>query len=82
MTDFSDSTMLKILRKIVFSVDESQTGKFFVKRNGKILATPLLIALCFIELSDVAFAVDSVPAVFGNYARLFYCIHIQYLGPF
>lgn len=35
---------------------------FFVKENGRALATPLFVALCAVELTDIAFAVDSVPA--------------------
>ena len=39
--------------------------KLFVIENGKRLATPLFIVLLFIELTDVVFAVDSIPAIFG-----------------
>ena len=39
--------------------------KFFVVEQGKHLATPLFIALLVIETTDVAFAVDSIPAVFS-----------------
>jgi len=35
---------------------------FFVRDNGRALATPLFVALCAVELTDIAFAVDSVPA--------------------
>ena len=38
---------------------------FFTTENGAKIATPLLLCLCVIELSDVVFAVDSIPAVFG-----------------
>jgi len=40
-------------------------GKFFVKIDGKKLATPLFIVVVAIEASDVVFAVDSIPAIFG-----------------
>jgi tellurite resistance protein TerC len=39
--------------------------RFFIIENGKRLATPLFIALLVIETTDVAFAVDSIPAVFS-----------------
>ncbi len=39
--------------------------KFFTRENGKLFATPLFIALLFLELTDVIFAVDSVPAIFA-----------------
>jgi tellurite resistance protein TerC len=39
--------------------------KLFTIENGKRLATPLLIVLLFIEMTDIVFAVDSIPAIFG-----------------
>ena len=39
--------------------------RFFVKIDGRIWATPLLVALLFLEMSDIIFAVDSVPAIFA-----------------
>lgn len=45
--------------------DHFNHEKFFTLENGKHLATPLLLALIVIELSDVVFAVDSIPAVFA-----------------
>ena len=38
---------------------------FFTKKGGVWHATPLLIALVFLEMTDIVFAVDSVPAIFG-----------------
>jgi tellurite resistance protein TerC len=38
---------------------------FFAREDGKLMVTPLFIALAFIEVSDVIFAVDSIPAVFA-----------------
>ena len=39
--------------------------RFFVREEGQRLATPLLLVLLLIEISDVTFAVDSIPAIFG-----------------
>ena len=39
--------------------------RFFVRREGRTWGTPLLVALLFLELSDIIFAVDSVPAIFA-----------------
>lgn len=44
---------------------EYHGGKFFVRHAGQLLATPLFLVLLVIELSDVTFAVDSIPAIFG-----------------
>src|SRR6202162_3615510 len=38
---------------------------FFVRENGRLLATPLFLVLLIVEISDVTFAVDSIPAIFG-----------------
>ncbi len=38
---------------------------FFVREAGRLHATPLLVALLFLEMTDIVFAVDSVPAIFG-----------------
>jgi tellurite resistance protein TerC len=47
-------------------VSESYHGaSFFVRENGQLLATPLLLVLLVIEIADVTFAVDSIPAIFG-----------------
>jgi len=39
--------------------------KFFIRRNGLLFATPLLLALIMVEISDVIFAADSIPAIFA-----------------
>ena len=45
--------------------DTMEGEKFFVRRNGVLFATPLLLVLIMVELSDVIFAVDSIPAIFA-----------------
>jgi tellurite resistance protein TerC len=52
-------------RRFIPTTDGYRDGKFFVRENGRFLATPLFIALLAIEVTDLIFAVDSVPAVFG-----------------
>jgi tellurite resistance protein TerC len=44
---------------------DAPAGKFFVRREGRRYATPLLLALATIEATDILFAFDSIPAVFG-----------------
>jgi len=44
---------------------ELQGHKFFLKKEGRLHATPLFLALLFLELTDIVFAVDSVPAIFA-----------------
>ncbi len=53
-----------MLRRKLIPVSDTYDGdKFFVVKEGVKMATPLLLALAVIEISDVAFAVDSIPAV-------------------
>lgn len=40
-------------------------NRFWVRQNGKLVATPLLVALIIVETTDIVFALDSVPAVFA-----------------
>ncbi len=54
---------LGLLRRIMPVTDELDGQKFFTRLNGKRAATPLLAALFVIEITDVIFAVDSVPAI-------------------
>jgi tellurite resistance protein TerC len=69
--DLAQNPVLKFLRRHIRVTDELHEGRFLVRlRNpasGQLLryATPLLLALVLIELADLVFAVDSVPAVFA-----------------
>jgi tellurite resistance protein TerC len=57
--------VLNLARKL-FSVTENYEGaRFFVRRNRRLLATPLFLVLLMIETTDVLMAVDSIPAVLG-----------------
>ena len=63
--DPSQNKILQWLaRKIPLST-EIKGKNFFVREGGKLVGTPLLLCLLFIEISDIVFAVDSVPAIFG-----------------
>jgi tellurite resistance protein TerC len=53
---------LKIVRKLVPVTKDYEGGKFFVRRAG-LYATPLFVVLIVVETTDVAFAVDSIPAI-------------------
>lgn len=41
------------------------SDNFLVKQNGQLLVTPLLLALILVEISDIVFAIDSIPAIFA-----------------
>ena len=61
--DPAKSKAMKIFHRFVPSTDELDGQKLFTRVNGKRLATPLLAVLVLVEITDVVFAVDSVPAV-------------------
>ena len=63
--DLSDNPALKLLRRIL-PVSKNYDGeKFWTVENGKKIATPLLMVICLVALTDVIFAVDSIPAIFA-----------------
>ena len=61
--DPRQSFILKLLRKVMPIKTDYHGENFFVLENGKRMATPLLAAVMVIEMSDLIFAVDSIPAV-------------------
>jgi len=56
--------IFRALRKII-PASPVQSGEFFIREDSRLLATPLFLALVLIEISDVLFAVDSIPAIFA-----------------
>lgn len=61
--DPAKSKAMKIFHKFVPSTDRLDGQKLFTLENGKKVATPLLAVLVMVEITDVIFAIDSVPAV-------------------
>lgn len=57
--------LIRIFRKFMPVTHKIEGKEFFVRKEGKTFATPLFIALLFLEATDIIFAVDSVPAIFG-----------------
>jgi tellurite resistance protein TerC len=57
--------VVRLLRRIMPVTPGLHGQRFLVKIEGRWHATPLLVALLFLEMSDVIFAVDSVPAIFA-----------------
>jgi TerC family integral membrane protein len=57
--------VLRWARKLFAFTEDYQGSAFFVRRQGRLMATPLLLVLVMIETLDVLFAVDSIPAVFA-----------------
>ncbi len=63
--DLANNGLLKFLRKHIRMTDDYHGEAFFVVKNGMRYATPMFLVLVFVELSDVVFAVDSIPAIFA-----------------
>jgi tellurite resistance protein TerC len=63
--DLDENPALKLLRKLL-PVSKNYDGEnFWTVENGKKIATPLFMVICLIALTDVIFAVDSIPAIFA-----------------
>ncbi len=59
------SRLLAFLHRVVPGTTRLDGRRFFTREGGRRVATPLFFALAVIELSDVLFAVDSIPAIFA-----------------
>ena len=63
--DPEKNPMIRLFRRFVPVTPEFHGQRFFVRLNGVLHATPLFIALLFVEVTDIIFAVDSVPAIYA-----------------
>ena len=63
--DLSDNPVVKFCKGMIKTSDSYDGNNFWTVENGVKVATPLLLTLAVVEVSDVVFAVDSIPAVFG-----------------
>lgn len=63
--DLENNFIVKQLKKFFRVHPQIEGQSFFIKKDGLTYVTPLFLALIFLELSDIIFAVDSVPAIFA-----------------
>ena len=61
--DPSRNVVLKFCRRFLPLTDTYEQKQFFVRRDGKILFTPLFVVLLVVETTDILFATDSIPAI-------------------
>jgi tellurite resistance protein TerC len=61
--DPSKNPVIRGFRRVVRVADDYHGERFFLRRAGKLFATPLFVVLIFVEISDLIFAVDSIPAI-------------------
>jgi tellurite resistance protein TerC len=63
--DLESNPALKLLRRVMPVSKNFDGEKFFTVENGKKIATPLLLVIALVAMTDVIFAVDSIPAIFA-----------------
>lgn len=63
--DPAENVILRLLKKFLPITPTLRDGKFLIRESGRLMGTPLLLTLVFIEFTDIVFAVDSVPAIFA-----------------
>jgi tellurite resistance protein TerC len=57
--------VLRLARRLLPVTSDNRQGRFFVREQGRLMVTPLLLVLLIIESTDVLFATDSIPAILG-----------------
>jgi tellurite resistance protein TerC len=60
-----DNPLVRLIRRLLPMTNGYEGDRFFVRRAGRWLATPLLLVLLSVEFTDLIFAVDSIPAIFA-----------------
>ena len=60
-----ENWLVKGVRKIFPVSDEFHGQNFFIRQAGRLVLTPLFVVLLLVEMTDLLFALDSVPAIFG-----------------
>ncbi len=60
-----DNALIRFFRRIIPVTNTPAGDRFFVREQGRLMATPLFLVLLIVESTDVLFAVDSVPAILG-----------------
>jgi tellurite resistance protein TerC len=57
--------VVRLMRRLLPITPEMDGQNFFVRRAGVLMATPLLLVLVLVEVTDIIFSIDSVPAIFA-----------------
>ena len=60
-----DNAFVRRVRKIIPVTEELEGNKLFVRRDGRRMATPMLLVMVAVASTDLLFALDSIPATFG-----------------
>ena len=77
--DLSENAIIQFSKNIIGSTDKFDGDRFFTEIDGGVRkATPLFLCMIAVEISDVVFAVDSIPAIFGITKVRTYTVHVGY----
>jgi tellurite resistance protein TerC len=63
--DVNETGVMRAIQRLLPTTDQYRGDRFFVREHGRLLATPMFVVLVLVELSDLIFATDSIPAVFA-----------------
>ena len=63
--EYTENRLMRWIRRVFPATDDYRGSKLFVRENGKRLITPMLLVMVAIGTTDVLFALDSIPAIFG-----------------
>jgi tellurite resistance protein TerC len=63
--DIEHSVVLRLFRRVLPVTDSYHGQRFLIRQGGRWVATPLLAVLVLVEVTDIVFAVDSIPAIFA-----------------
>ena len=63
--EYKENAATKLARRVLPVAEDYEGGRSFIRRNGKLLVTPMFVVMVAIGTADLLFAVDSIPAIFG-----------------
>jgi tellurite resistance protein TerC len=63
--DLERNLLIRAVQRVLPVTTEIRGQRFFVRQHGRVWGTPLLVALLCLEATDIVFAIDSVPAIYG-----------------
>jgi tellurite resistance protein TerC len=63
--DLAENRLVRFAQRVLPLTNKYHDQKFVLRENGRLLVTPLLLVLLLVEVSDLIFAIDSIPAIFA-----------------
>lgn len=63
--DLAENPILKLARRVIPITRDYHGQSFMIRENGRLVGTPLLLVVLLVEVSDLLFAIDSIPAIFA-----------------